>query len=102
MWKYAFSQGQSFSKSLTAPDLKFKKYNAKADTIDLDATARLVCRGNEATIILEGKEFTALLHSDAQVSDISCQLCLDLGLEIKSLGNIILKFHFHFKVVVSN
>ena len=51
-----------------------------------DPVARLVGCANEAPVVIDGHEVAALVHSGAQVSNISAQLCKELGLEIKPLG----------------
>ena len=38
---------------------------------------------------MDGHEVTALVDSGAQVSNISAQLCKDLGLEIQPLGQLL-------------
>ena len=65
-----------------APNLNAKMSNINLDTIIIGAIERLVSRSNEAAIILEGQQVTALMDSDIQVSDISHQLCLNMHVEI--------------------
>ena len=47
---------------------------------------QLVGRVNEALVVLDGCEVAALVDLGAQVSNISAQLCEELGLEIQPLG----------------
>ena len=51
--------------------------------------ARLVGCANEARVVIDGREVTALVDSGAQVSNISAQLCKELGLEIQPLGQLL-------------
>ena len=44
---------------------------------------------NEAPVIVDGCEVIALVNSGAQVSNISAQLCEDIGLEIQPLGQLL-------------
>ena len=51
--------------------------------------ARLVGCANEAPVVMDGCEVAALVDSGAQVSNISAQLCEDLGLKIQPLGQLL-------------
>ena len=51
-----------------------------------DPVAHLVGCANEAPVVIDGCEVTALIDSGAQVSNISAQLCKDLDLKIQPLG----------------
>ena len=51
-----------------------------------DIVARLVGHANEAPVVIDGWEVTALVDLGAQVSNISAQLCKEIGLEIQQLG----------------
>ena len=44
---------------------------------------------NEAPVVVDGHEVAALVDSGAQVSNISAQLCKDLGLEIQPFGQLL-------------
>ena len=50
---------------------------------------RLVGHANEVPVIVDGQEVIALVNLGAQVSNISVQLCEDLGLEIQPLGRLL-------------
>ena len=49
----------------------------------------LVGHANEAPVVIDGCEVTALIDLGAQVSNISMQLCEDLDLEIQPLGQLL-------------
>ena len=51
-----------------------------------DPIAHLVGHSNEAPVIIDGQEVTALIDSGAQVSSISAQFCKELTLQIQPLG----------------
>ena len=51
-----------------------------------EPVARLVGCTNEAPVVIDSREVTALVDLEAQVSNISAQLCKELGLEIQPLG----------------
>ena len=51
-----------------------------------DLLAQLVGHANEAPAVMDGHEVIALVELGAQVSNISAQLCEDLGLKIQPLG----------------
>ena len=44
---------------------------------------------NEAPVVVDGCEVTGLVDLGAQVSNISAQLCKELGLEIQPLGQLL-------------
>ena len=44
---------------------------------------------NKVPVIVDGQEVIALVNLGAQVSNISAQLCEDLGLEIQPLGRLL-------------
>ena len=50
---------------------------------------QLVGHANEAPVVMDGHEVTALVDLGAQVSNISAQLGKELGLEIKPLGRLL-------------
>ena len=54
-----------------------------------DPVAQLVGHANEAPVVMDGCEVAALVDLGAQVSDISTQLCEDLGLEIQLLAQLL-------------
>ena len=47
---------------------------------------QLVGHANEVPVVMDGHEVTALVDLGAQVSNISAQLCKELGLKIQPLG----------------
>ena len=51
-----------------------------------DPVAQLAGCANEAPVVMDGCEVAALVDLGAQVSNISAQLCNELGLEIQPLG----------------
>ena len=51
-----------------------------------DLVVQLVGCANEVPVVVDGCEVAALVDSGVQVSNISAQLCKDLGLEIQPLG----------------
>ena len=44
---------------------------------------------NEASVVVDGQEVTALVDLGTQVLNISAQLCEELGLEIQPLGQLL-------------
>ena len=54
-----------------------------------DPVACLVGCANEASVVVDSREVTALVDSGAQVSNISAQLCEELDLEIQPLGRLL-------------
>ena len=54
-----------------------------------DPVARLVGRANEAPVVVDGCEVTALVDSGAQVSTISAKFCEELDLKIQPLGRLL-------------
>ena len=54
--------------------------------LNLDPIAHLIGCSNEAPVIIDGQEVTALIDSGAQVSSISVQFCEELTLQIQPLG----------------
>ena len=54
-----------------------------------DPAAQLVGHANEAPVVMDGCEVTALVDLGAQVSNISARLCEELGLQIKPLGQLL-------------
>ena len=44
---------------------------------------------NEVPVVVDGLEVVALVNLGAQVSNISAQLCKDLGLKIQPLGQLL-------------
>ena len=50
---------------------------------------QLVGRTNEAPVVVDGCEVTALVDSGAQVSTISVKFCEELDLEIHPLGRLL-------------
>ena len=85
--------------SLSGP--KPKLTQAKAETkkewkgippipfLNADLFAQLVGQANKVPVVIDGCEVTALIDLGAQVSNISTQLCKDLGLEIQPLGQLL-------------
>ena len=51
--------------------------------------AWLVGHANEVPVVVDGHEVAALVDSGAQVSNISAQLCEELGLKIQPLGQLL-------------
>ena len=54
-----------------------------------DPVANLVGCANEVSVVIDGREVTALVDSGAQVSNISVQLCEELDLKIQPLGQLL-------------
>ena len=54
-----------------------------------DAIAHLVGCSNEAPVIVDRWETTALIHLGAQVSSVSSQFCKNLALQIQPLGQLL-------------
>ena len=54
-----------------------------------DPVVQLVGCANEAPVVMDGCEVTALVDSGAQVSTISARLCEELDLEIQPLGRLL-------------
>ena len=54
-----------------------------------DPIVQLVGHAHELPVVVDGHEVTALVDLGAQVSNISAQLCKDLGLEIQPLGQLL-------------
>ena len=54
-----------------------------------DPIVQLVGSSNKVPVVVDGREVTALVDSEAQVLNISAQLCKDLGLEIQPLGQLL-------------
>ena len=50
---------------------------------------QLVGHANEVPVVIDGCEVTALIDLGAWVSNISAQLCKDLGLKIQPLGQLL-------------
>ena len=68
---------------------KGQKGIAPISFLNPDPVARLVGWANEAPVVLDGYEVTALVDSGAQVSNISAQLGEELGLKIQPLGQLL-------------
>ena len=49
----------------------------------------MVAHANEVPVVVDGHEVTALVDVGAQVSNISAQLCENLGLKIQPLGQLL-------------
>ena len=58
----------------------------QAPFLNPDPIAHLVGHSNEAPVVVDGQEVTALIDSGDQVSSISAQFCKDLALQIQPLG----------------
>ena len=54
-----------------------------------DLVVQLVGHANEAPVVVDGCEVAALVDLGAQVSNISAQLCKELGLKIQPLGQLL-------------
>ena len=54
-----------------------------------DPVAQLVGRANEAPVVVNGCKVATLVDLGAQVSNISAQLCEELGLKIQPLGQLL-------------
>ena len=65
---------------------KGRKGIAPIPFLNPDPVAHLVGCANEASVVVDGREVTALVDLGAQVSNISVQLCKELDLEIQPLG----------------
>ena len=57
--------------------------------LNLDPIACLIRHSNEAPVIIDGQEVTALIDSGAQVLSISAQFCEELTLQIQPLGQLL-------------
>ena len=54
-----------------------------------DPVVQLVGHANEAPVVMDGQEVSALVDLGAQVSTISALFCEELGLEIQPLGQLL-------------
>ena len=54
-----------------------------------DPVTHLVGYSNEAPVIIDGQETTALIDLDAQVSSVNSQFCNELALQIQPLGQVL-------------
>ena len=54
-----------------------------------DPIAHLVGHSNEAPVIIDRQEVTALINLGAQVLSISAQICKELMLQIQALGQLL-------------
>ena len=97
MWSNPLQQPTVSSKhSLLDPEPKptqdkaFNKRGWKGITpipfLNPDPVVQLVGHANEVPVVMDGHEVTTLVDLGAQVSNISAQLCEELGLEIQPLG----------------
>ena len=68
---------------------KGQKGIAPIPFLNPDLVARLVGCANEAPVVIDGQEVAALVDLGAQVSNISAQLCEELGLKIQPLGQLL-------------
>ena len=57
--------------------------------LNLDPIACLIGHSNEAPVIIDGHEVTALIDSGAQVLSINAQFCEELALQIQPLGQLL-------------
>ena len=57
--------------------------------LNSDPVVQLVGHANEVPVVVDGHEVVALIDLGAQVSNISAQLCEDLGLEIQTFGRLL-------------
>ena len=65
------------------------KGNHSHSILNPDPVAHLVGHANEAPVVVDGWEVTALIDLGAQVSNINTQLSEDLDLEIQPLGQLL-------------
>ena len=94
-------QPQSISSQHSLPDPKPKLTHMKAARrkgqqqvtpipfLNPDPIAHLVGHSNEAPVIIDGQEVTALINLGAEVLSISVQFCEELTLQIKPLGQLL-------------
>ena len=54
--------------------------------LNLDPIAHLIGCSNEAPVIIDGQEVTAIIYLGAQILSISAQFCEELTLQIQPLG----------------
>ena len=57
--------------------------------LNLDPIACLIGHSNKVPVIIDGQEVAALIDSEAQILNISAQLCEDLTLQIQPLGQLL-------------
>ena len=60
-----------------------------APFLNPNLVAWLVGHSNEAPVIMDGQDTTALIDSGAQVSSMSTKFCKDLILQIQPLGQLL-------------
>ena len=60
-----------------------------APFLNPDPIAHLEGHSNEAPVVVDGQEVTALIDLGTQVSSISAQFCENLTLQIQSLGQLL-------------
>ena len=68
---------------------KGQKGIAPIPFLNPDPVACLVGHANEASVVIDSREVTALVDLGAQVSNVSAQLCKELGLKIQPLGQLL-------------
>ena len=72
-----------------AVNKKGQKGIAPIPFLNPDLIAQLVGHANEVSVVMDEHEVAALVDLGAQVSNISAQLCKDLGLKIQPLGQLL-------------
>ena len=101
MWSNPHQQQSTINLHHSLPDPKPKPTLMKAvkkrgqqevtpvPFLNTDPIVHLVGHSNEAPVVVDGQETTALIDSGSHVSSVSAQFCKDLTLQIQPLGQLL-------------